>query len=623
MSVRELLVDPITRVEGHIGARLIVDVATRKPDPASVRVFATMFTGFEVFLRGRPPEDAPAVTSRLCGVCGAAHANASTLAGDMAYGVSPEPLGVALRNIAYAMGEYLYDHSIILNLLEAPDYSELLVKKFTPSVWEAAAKTPAENRDRHGFATIADIMRAFNPVSGKVWQQTVLFQRIAREAGVIIYGKYPHPNALIPGGIQTDVFDIEEKLVAITYRLVKLTAWVKYNYYIWEDLLSFYKNIGYEMNGLTYEKPRVMSVGLFDDPESYSAIGDYVSWEDFYKSVDSTAEKRVFVPGLVLDGNLVTTKYTDMNVSTMEHVDTSFYLDWADKVKGEEWYTETDPLGNKLLWGKADPAYHPWNKVTLPNPAGRDWAKKYSWVVRVNIAWKDGSIGPIELGPFARVYVQSRRSAKTAGGLVQSGNGVIRTTLPRAVADELPPAVWEEDTIEWRVPETSTTIYRLWGRAYCLLVAAAGAWHNILAALQLVKAGRTATSRPWRVPSGITRGAGFNEAPRGSVRHWLVQRDGKILNYQIHAPTTENASSRDEVRVTDKVRYARAPYEAAVANITVTEEVPPDHWEGLDVVRAVRSFDPCLACAVHIEFRNNGHVYRALDKIVRDATCSI
>ncbi|MEM4885959.1 MAG: nickel-dependent hydrogenase large subunit, partial [Thermofilum sp.] len=222
MSVRELLVDPITRVEGHIGARLIVDVATRKPDPASVRVFATMFTGFEVFLRGRPPEDAPAVTSRLCGVCGAAHANASTLAGDMAYGVSPEPLGVALRNIAYAMGEYLYDHSIILNLLEAPDYSELLVKKFTPSVWEAAAKTPAENRDRHGFATIADIMRAFNPVSGKVWQQTVLFQRIAREAGVIIYGKYPHPNALIPGGIQTDVFDIEEKLVAITYRLVKL-----------------------------------------------------------------------------------------------------------------------------------------------------------------------------------------------------------------------------------------------------------------------------------------------------------------------------------------------------------------------------------------------------------------
>ncbi|MEM1927639.1 MAG: nickel-dependent hydrogenase large subunit [Acidilobaceae archaeon] len=622
MSV-ELRIDPITRIEGHLGARLVVDTTTRRPDPATVRVFCTAFRGFEVFARGRPPEDMPAMTSRLCGVCGASHANASMHAVDMAYGVSPEPLGVVLRNLGFAIGEYLYDHSIILNLLEAPDYSEVIVKSFTPSVWSEATRTLAENRDKHGFTKISDIMEAFNPITGKMWQLTVHFQRIAREAGSLIYGKHPHPNTLIPGGIQTNVYDIEETLVAITYRLTKLTAWVKFNYYVWEDILNFYKRIGYEMVGLTYEKPRVMSVGLFDHPEKYSEIGDYVSWEDFYKNIDAAASARDLKPGLVLDGEMVSRKYTDMNVATMEHVDTSFYADWADKVKKEEWYTEKDPLGNTLLWGRADPAYHPWNKITIPKPEEKDWARKYSWVVRVNMVWKDGSIGPIELGPFARVYVQSRTADTTAAGLIKSGNGILRTTLPRAVADELPPTVWEEATIEWRVPETSTTIYRLWGRAYCLLFAAASAWNNILIGLDLVKKGRTKTSRPWRVPGGITRGAGFTEAPRGSVRHWIVQKGGRVLNYQIHAPTTENASSRDEIRVTDKVRYVRAPFEAAVANIVVTEELPPAQWQGLDVVRAIRSFDPCLACAVHIELRSNGKQVKTIEKILRDVTCTL
>ncbi|MCX8196444.1 MAG: nickel-dependent hydrogenase large subunit [Acidilobaceae archaeon] len=618
MSVRELMVDPITRIEGHLGARLLVNVHTRRPNHGSVRVFATAFRGFEVFGLGRPPEDMPAMTSRFCGVCGSSHANASMHAVDMAYGVSPEPLGVALRNLGFGMDEYLYDHTIILNLLEGPDYSEVMVKKFTPSVWSEAERTLAENRGRHGFEKISDIMRAFNPVTGRMWQLAVHFQRIAREAGVLIYGKHPHPNALIPGGIQTNIYDIEETLIAITYRLVKLTAWVKFNYYVWEDLLNFYKNIGYEMVGLTYQRPRLMSVGLFDDPEKYSQIGNYVSWEEFYKSIDAAAEARDFKPGLVLEGEMVSTKYTDMNVSTMEHVDMSFYDEWKDKVRKEEWYTEVDPFGSKLLWGNEDPAYHPWNKVTLPKPKRLDWNDKYTWVARVNIVWKDGTIGPIEVGPFARVYVQSRRSATTAGGLMKSGNGKVEVTLPRAVASELPPTVWEEATIEWNVPESSTTIYRLWGRAFCLVMVAASMWGNVLKTMEILRQGERKSSRPWKVPRGITRGAGFVEAPRGAVRHWIVQRGGRTLNYQAHAPTTANASARDEKRVTDKERYAPGPFEAAVSNVVITEELPPEKWEGLDVVRAIRSFDPCLACAVHIEFGEGDKIIKTVKKIVTE-----
>ena len=603
----ELKVDPITRIAGHLGVRAVIDVDTRKPIPETVRSFITMFRGVEVFSVGRPPEDMPHVTSRLCGVCGSAHANGSVIAVDMAYGVTPLEFGVVLRNLAHAMTDHIYDHPHILNLLEGPDFSESIVSKLTPSVWEEAKKTMAEHRDIHGMTTVADIMRELNPVTGKMWQLAVLFQRIAREAGVLIYGRHSHPSTLIPGGISTDLTDAQSLLIAYTYRLTKLTAWVKFNYLVWEDLLRFYEDIGYALNGATYEKPNVMSAGLFDDAEAYSSIGDNKEWEDVYKGIDEATEKRTIVPGLMLDGELVSTKYTDMNVSTMEHVEHSFYDEWADKVRKQEWYTETDPLGNKLLWGHQDPAYHPWNKVTIPKPMAIDWNDKYTWGAHVRIVWKDGKVRPIEVGPYARMLILSVRPNRYS-----SGNGVVKVTLPRACTDEVPPTVCEEMTFEWKVPRRSSTIYRLWARAFNTLVDVDAAWLNVLKALELVRNGKIQTSRPWGHPGRVTRGAGFVEVPRGTVRHWLVQKGGKVLNYQIHAATTPNVSPFD--------KYGRSPYEESVANAPITEETPPDEWQGLDFVRAIRSFDPCLPCAAHLEFSRNGKVVKVLEKAIKDVT---
>jgi hydrogenase large subunit len=118
MSMRKIVIEPITRIEGHLGAVVDVDEATRTPKDA--HVFAAMFRGFEVFLRTKPPEDAIAITSRICGVCGASHSNASMHAVDMAYGAVPQPLGVLLRNMGFLMTDHLYDHSIILNILGGP-----------------------------------------------------------------------------------------------------------------------------------------------------------------------------------------------------------------------------------------------------------------------------------------------------------------------------------------------------------------------------------------------------------------------------------------------------------------------------------------------------------------------
>lgn len=466
-----------------------------------------------------------------------------------------------------------------------------------------------EHRDIHGFTTIADIMKALNPISGKMWQLAVKYQRLAREAGVLIYGRHSHPSTLIPGGISTDLTNAEYLIIGYAYRLTKITAWVKFNYLVWEDLLRFFEDIGYADNGLTYDPPIVVTSGIFEDPEVYASIGDHTDWEEVYKGIDKAAEARTLKPGIVLKEELVTTKYTEINVSIMEHVERAFYLDWADKVRNEEWYTEQDPLGRKLLWGHYDPAYHPWNKVTVPKPGAKDWASKYSWAAHVRLVWRDGTIVPFEVGPYARLLVTSMQKSDFG-----SGNRVLKVTLPRACSDDLPVAVCEEMTFEWEVPMKSTTIYRLWARAFNLLMDAYTAWLNVTRALEYVKAGKVETSRPWRAPGRITRGVGFTEAPRGTVRHWLVQKGGKILNVQIHAPTTGNVSPRD--------KWGMSPFEQSAANTYVTEEVDSEHWQGLDYVRTIRSFDPCLACAVHVQFARKGQIVRAVKKMITTTYCT-
>ena len=590
MNLREMVIEPITRIEGHLGLRVVVNTETRRPVPSETRSVAIMFRGFEVFSLGRPVEDLPHITSRICGVCGASHANADVIAADMAYGVSPKPIGVVLRDMAFVMTDHIYDHSVVLNMLEGPDYSEAIVSKLTPSVYREAERTLAEHRDIHGFITIADIMRALNPVEGRLWKLTVRYQRLAREAGVLIYGRHSHPSTLLPGGIGVDLTNAEYLLMAYTYRLVKLTAWVKYVYYVWRDLVSFYESLGYGEQGATYPGITGISTGLFDDPIELGELG-YVEPEEYYTAMDSIAEKRLIKPGIIINNELVLTRYTSINASIMEHVERSFYEEWGDKVRRMEFYTEKDPAGNKLLWGRIDPVYHPWNKLTVPKRGEGNWAAKYSWASTVRLVLPNGRILPFETGPIVRLRITALRGGEIGGG------GKIKVSLPRSGgAEGLPASVEEPIEEEWKVPPRSTTLTRLMARAFNLLVDVYGAWRTLSIALDLLKSGRLETSRPWRKPSRITRGFGSLEAPRGAVRHWIVQKEGRALNVQIHAPTTNNVSPSD--------KWGMSPFELAVSNTVVTEETSADEWTGLDFVRAIRSFDPCIACAVHIVLRD-------------------
>lgn len=621
--IKKMEIDPITRVAGHLGMTVTVDTDTRQIVNNEAYVYVTMFRGFEVFLRGRQPPDAVHITSRICGVCGASHANASVRANDMALGAVPYPLGQVLRNMAFAMTDIIYDHSVILNILEGPDFSAQVMQKYYPSCWRAAQQTKAEHSDIHGFSTIADIMTALNPFTGWLWVHSVKAQILAREAGVLIYGRHVHPPVLIPGGIGTDLSVGESLFVQYMYKLTALTAWTKVVIAAWMDLANFLiDNCDYQYQGLTYSAPTYISSYGFESPELYSSLGE--SYEEIYKNYDSLAKQAsegpqtVFRATIVRNGELLSKSFIDLNVAQLEFVNSSYYHDWARITSP---FTETDPIGNKLAWGLTESdgtplyMYHPWNKTTIPNPQAMNFMDKYSWDAEPRLVWKDGLIWPYETGPWARLHAVAHHHPNSP--IVK--NGKITITLPtiREIPAWLPSGSSAEWTVEWEPPDYSTTLSRILGRAVDMAAAIFVAWDNLQYGLELYMKNQTSpkTSRPWKQPS-FSLGVGQYEVPRGTVRHWLVNKDYSIANYQIHAPTTANVSPRDNRCKGPWCVNGQAigAFEMAVINTKVMEEVPPDQWVGYDFLRAIRSFDPCLVCAAHFEIK--GKVNRSIDHII-------
>src|ERR687886_450162 len=193
-SVRRVDFDPVTRVAGALAFHSVVDLDNREVlETASM---ATLFRGYEVILKGRDPRDAIFISSRACGVCGGVHATCSALAIEMAFGISPPPMGVVARNLLLGV-EYLYDHPIHLGLLAGPDFSEPAVRETNPEIWERAEQTRTRNRE--------------------------------------IGGKYPHPQTVVPGGVSTtiDNSDLNEIMV----RVVKYFDYGRKLVAVWNDIV--------------------------------------------------------------------------------------------------------------------------------------------------------------------------------------------------------------------------------------------------------------------------------------------------------------------------------------------------------------------------------------------------
>lgn len=555
--------DPITRIVGSLGIYTKIDFENRQV--VECHSTSSIFRGYSIFMKGKDPRDAHFITSRICGICGDNHATCSCYAQNMAYGVKPPHLGEWIVNLGEA-AEYMFDHNIFQENLVGVDFCEKMVAETNPSVLSLAEKTPAPQAGAHGYRTIADIMRSLNPFSGEFYREALQVSRWTREMFCLMEGRHVHPSTLYPGGVGT-VATIQLMTDYLT-RLMRYVEFMKKVVPMHDDLFDFFYEAlpGYQNVGL--RRTLLGCWGSFQDPE-------VCNFE--YRDMERWGNAMFVTPGVVVDGKLVTHSLVDINLGIRILLGSSYYDDWTD----QEMFVKTDPLGNAV------DRRHPWNQHTNPHPQKRDMeGGKYSWVMSPR--WFDGK-DHLALdtggGPLARLWATALAGLVDIGYVKATGSSV-QINLPKT-------ALLGPVELEWKIPQHgSNTIERDRARTYFQAYAAACALHFAEKALEEIRAGRTKTWEKFEVPEEAI-GCGFTEAVRGVLSHHLVIRDGKIANYHPYPPTPWNANPRDSFGTP-------GPYEDAVQGQPIFEENGRENFKGIDIMRTVRSFDPCLPCGVHM-----------------------
>jgi hydrogenase large subunit len=569
-SGKRVVVDPVTRIEGHLRVEVNLDDKNVIRNAVST---GTMWRGLEVILKGRDPRDAWAFTERICGVCTGTHALASVRAVEDALKIEIPDNANIIRNIMQ-LTLYSHDHLVHFYHLHALDWVDVVsaLKADPKATSELAQSISAWPMSSPGyFRDVQNRLKKFvesgqlGPFMNGYWGnpayklppeanlmatahylQALDFQKEIVKIHTIFGGKNPHPNWLVGGmpcAINVNdtgaVGAINMERLNMVSSIIDQTIEFIDNVYI-PDLLAiagFYKGW---LHGGGLSSQNVMSYGDIPD-----------------KANDYTAKSLLMPRGAIVGGDL--SKIHEVDLHDLEQIKEE--VDHA-------WYEY--PNGVKAL--------HPFEGVTKakfelgPNTKGSktnieaiDEGAKYSWIKAPR--WKGQ---PMEVGPLARYiigYAQGNPEFKEPVEMVLKTLNVpvtaLFSTLGRTAARGL---------------EASWTAHKLKYFQEKLLA-------NI-------KAGNTATANttlwdPSTWPKEA-RGAGFTEAPRGALGHWIVIKDGKIDNYQAVVPTTWNGSPRD-----DKGQIGA--FEAALMNTPVEKADQP-----LEILRTLHSFDPCLACSTHV-----------------------
>jgi hydrogenase large subunit len=475
----------------------------------------------------------------------------------------------------------MFDHNIFQENLVGVDYCEKMVAETNPGVLEQANRTESPHAADHGYKTIGDIMRALNPFTGEFYREALQVSRYTREMFCLMEGRHVHPSTLYPGGVGTSA--TVQLFTDYYIRLMRYVEFMKRVVPMHDDLFDFFYEAlpGYEEVG----RRRVLlgCWGSLNDPE-------YCDFD--YRHMTDWGRKMFVSPGVVVDGKLVTNDLVKINLGIRILLGSSFYRDWED----QETFVTHDPLGNPV------DRRHPWNQTTIPAPQKRDFDDKYSWTMSPR--WFDGTDHlPLDTGggPLARLWSTALGGLVNCGGFVVSTGHSVQINLPRTV---LKPEV----SFEWRPPTDkqgrplSNAIERNRARTYFQAYSAGVALHFVEQALAEVRAGNTKTWKKFRVPDEAVS-CGFTEAVRGVLSHHMVIRRGKIANYHPYPPTPWNGSVRDSYGTP-------GPYEDAVQNTPIFEENGQDQFKGIDIMRAVRSFDPCLPCGVHMYLGNGKPIHK-------------
>ncbi len=555
---RHIVVDPITRIEGHLRIEAVIDDNNNIVDAYSS---STMFRGIETILQGRDPRDCGLLAMRICGVCTGTHYQRSIEAVEHAFGITIPKNARIVRNLIQG-ALYVHDHVVHFYHLHALDWVDIVsALKADP---KKAAAEAAKWAKVAGVEPWTDAQSAFRQVKTRLekfvkqgrlgifgngywgngsykltpeqnlvgvthYLQALDLQRDAAKMMAIFGGKNPHPQSIVVGGV-TCVQDIENPSRIALYK----TLLMKYRKFIKQAYL-----------------PDVYMAGTMYADEALSATGaglkSYMSYGDF--RLDDTGfynSKLLFPNGVVLNGDLERPLNFDPE-SITEDV-------------AHAWYKGEKPL--HPFDGKTDPEYTGFGRKEN-GVAYLDTKNKYSWIKAP--VYDDSRV---EVGPLARMIVgvarKDRRVTEYVTRFLKNAKfptEVLFSTVGRTAARAIETELMADVLVEW-VDELASN-------------AASGdlsTWIEF----------------DFKKVSSEAKGYGLAEAPRGALGHWIRIENGKVANYQIVVPSTWNASPRDR-------KGRKGAYEASLVGIKVTDPNQP-----LEILRTIHSFDPCIACAVHI-----------------------
>ena len=563
-----IVVDPVTRIEGHLRVEAVVENGVITDAFSS----GTMVRGLEKILIGRDPRDAWAITERVCGVCTTVHALASVRAVEDAVGVSVPPTAELIRNIMMAT-LYIQDHVVhfyhlhaldwvdIVNALKAdPKKAAELAQSF--SKWDKntpAYFTEVQNKIKSFAASGLGIFAngywghpayklppEVNLIGVAHYLDALEWQKEIVKIHAVFGGKNPHPNYLVGGvpcSINTEeVAAINSERLNLVARIIDQADVFVNEVYI-PDLLavaSFYKDWAKYGGGLT----------------NYLCYGEYPTRG--YSQTDSFK----FARGAVL-GRDLSHVYP---VNPRDEQEIKEYI-------AHSWYEYE---------GGNDKGVHPWAgetqiKYSGPKPPFEtlEGYEKYSFLKTPR--WKEN---PMETGPLARLlvsYAAGRADVKELVGATLGKLGVpveaLFSTLGRTAARGLDAALAMNYLKEF--------FGELMGRVKTREVS-------------------TFNGEKWEPKSwpDDCEGVGLVEAPRGSLAHWVKIHKGAIANYQLVVPTTWNGSPRD-------AKQQRSSFESSLIGTPVADLKQP-----VEILRTIHSFDPCLACAVHLYDPQGNHLHQ-------------
>lgn len=552
-----VVVDPVTRIEGHLRIEAEVDGGSVRNAWSS----STMFRGIEIILKGRDPRDAWVFAQRICGVCTTVHAIASIRAVEHSIGANPPPNARILRNIIIG-AQCVHDHLIHFYHLQALDWVDI-VSALSADPAKAAALAQSISdwpvSSRAYFTDVRKRLKDFvaggrlGPFANAYWGhpayklppeanlmavahylQALDFQRQFIRIHALLGGKNPHLQSFLVGGMATPVDpDSQDALnLGTIAALNKLVA----------DARNFVTRV---------YVPDILAIASFykDWAQVGAGVGNYLSYGEYPE--DDNPNPLTYLPGgIILNRDLT-------KVQAVEPGRISEYVKHS-------WYKYE---------GGDDHSLPPFKGETLPNYTGPkppyerlNVNEKYSWLKSPR--YNDN---PMEVGPLARMLVayahgRPARAKELIGKTLASlgvGPEALFSTLGRTAA---------------RAIESQVIVEKMQD------------WVNALADNMARRDYRICDNSKWDPSTWPAEcwGAGFHEAPRGSLGHWVHIKNGAIANYQCVVPSTWNAGPRDAAG-------HPGPYEQSLIGTPVAKPDQP-----LEILRTIHSFDPCMACGVHV-----------------------